>query len=951
MVQLKKINPKYESNTSRASIHYIGDNYHLNVFPFTLEELLNHVEQSVESINNNYNNSLKNNTELGDQVKAEKINFSREKVRAIYLYGSRTFQTNVNDSDFDFFIVCDDLTSENSNQGGFINNLQYALHTTIVENNSTNEIERREYELELMIVNTLYFLTFSYSQLPLMLLTVQQPNNNFILFEDEKFKFWRNYWNIYFCQLPRSKNSFLHELSFSYNKAFRFWKKLQQDNDILVQIYNNENNNLEEKLIANEMTSDALEELIIKNNLLEKANNLNFTTISERKSSYKKVKKNLAHGIRFLKYGYQICFAGYIYDYLETNTLYDKLVYNSDLFTNWKEYDDICKPLYNYWTEEFKSDIKKVLKSGRERFLQLNNETEIKQERKEKLFIIEFLNKYCENQNKYWKDGTFAKEEDQLLFKHGDNNSSDNSNTMTNEEEILKFHYSFGPFTLSRIFAINVTPMFCMEKEKRNDPIREGINCFKFDFDPVFQELENNLNYIEANKLYVECNGLIIEQQLIKENNEEVTIYKSICVPRFHLSEWNNLIENSKEITKHIDFNLNNVNLQDYIIHLKPNGVSCNLYFHNREWKVSNEKEKESWWKDWILNKNEVKQPYKDKEVTSTFWKIFKEQGMNLPTNDLINSSNDYENYTFYFILQKEHNKIIYCGCRNLITMKEEFNNWKEIGLQFNWKEQVIELKNNLSINSYFSLINNYQLYSPKLYQSLQFLNRKNEYKSFEIKSTLFKNIPSLRITNLNYPQELLDLEIIRDPPVGLVSSKYNDEKFVEIILCSIFSNVDNSNSYNNLELSDDEELVKEMNPLFFNRYLYFKKNYIKFCKLVNEYYKLNLLKEELDNKEFKIISNQFLNGAISKIDGLMNKFKKFINDKRQLKQQQQLLKKEEQFLKEEEKQKVEDNYIDVSEMWREMGIQFLISSDKNKSAFEMKTLQHFIDKIATINP
>ena len=234
-VKALKYNEKYEPESSRPSKNYKKGSEGV---PFSSDQLLNHVRENIDRITN-------------DESKPEKVFYS--KVRGVYLYGSRVFNTNVNDSDFDLLFIADDLCSSNSSDGGYSRNTQYNLHSEITVSDSNGQLV--SYELEVMMMNTSVLLGYAHIHLPVILLSVQQPNDVFVVFEDEKMKIWRENWNSWFLRLPRSRNAILHELNFSFNKAHRFWVGLQKGQ---------------------------------------------YITEKEKKDALKKVKKNLAHGIRYV---------------------------------------------------------------------------------------------------------------------------------------------------------------------------------------------------------------------------------------------------------------------------------------------------------------------------------------------------------------------------------------------------------------------------------------------------------------------------------------------------------------------------------------------------------------------------------------------------------------------------------------------------------------------------
>ncbi|KAG2374271.1 hypothetical protein C9374_010841 [Naegleria lovaniensis] len=418
-------NFKYDENSSSPSIHWREPvfEYRYGLFPFSKDELLLHIRKEITNINH--------------QSTAEKIYYSDENVRGIYMFGSRVSKTNVNDSDFDMLLIVDELHSEMAKEGGYSSNMQYMLHSSIeceVKNKSSGVNVVEKFEIEVHLMSTYFFVEYVYSELPIFMLSAQQPNADYVLYECARMKLWRQHWNQWFLRIARAKNSFLHELKYCFNKSSRFWNGL-------------------------------------KNGI--------FTTDHGRKSALKKVKKNLAHGIRYCKFAYQIVFGGCIYDYKETNKVYDDIVFNTDHYKTWEEYKIHAEQHYNKWNIEFKDDLKNVVKDALENMKKISPKPG-------SLTIVEFLNRYlaCFKVN-----GTFIDTNNNVILRHTfDKNYS--------------FQYCHGPFSLMRLFAINVTPI-----DWHDNPNKAKL--FKLNMDWKYINLELASVFYEVSS-YLECNGTIV---------------------------------------------------------------------------------------------------------------------------------------------------------------------------------------------------------------------------------------------------------------------------------------------------------------------------------------------------------------------------------------------------------------------------------------------------------
>jgi len=735
-------NPRYDVATSRPSIRWKAPASEI-VFPFDAIQLLEHIRKEIDAINNE---------------RLEHVHYSN--VRGVYLYGSCVFRTNAKDSDYDLFLISDDLSSCNAKEGGFSKNMQYLLHTCI-------RIGDLDYVIEINMMNTKYFMEKVVTHLPIILLMVQQPDSRFVLFEDVKMRMWRENWNRWNLKIIRAKNSYAHELHICKNKSKRFWNGLQEGK---------------------------------------------FKTELQQKDALKKVKKNLAHGLRYCKYSYQIVFGGSIYDYSETNTFYDMFVYDTDNFTTWDEYYKLAKPLYDQWEATMKEDFKNITKHAIRKCLECVNE--------DGLSVVQFLNRHCRKQ---LEGSTFD-----IDFA-----------SICSEEDPYALQFGFGPYSLSRMLSVNVSPVLHTEQLVSNPNM---ATLYKFDVDNVYQCLENGDNFYQL-MIYQECNGLIVKME--SDGKGGIT-YAPICVPRFYLEDFRTLERRFGN-----DFS---IKIEDYSIYENPRGINCELYFYNDGWMFSFGNDYNRWLYEWMLSKEFVNSTQKE------FLDLWHQLEMKYPCGERD------KNINFFFTYQPWNQKIIYKGCRDLCALKE-LDNWMDYAVCYDWKEVVkpLQLFSTNTIPAILEIINNTTLYSPIDFVGVHCINFKNQQHSFQIQTSIHLCIPRLRISHSSYMSSTLDADVIENPPESLTYSAFN----LEQILYAIAQTERSSNS------TVDELAVKEINPVFLQYYKRTKGRYAHLCYEVDTFYANKLKHLENDNKSFRDTCRKFLNQNTDKVGGLFFNLRK----------------------------------------------------------------------------
>ena len=748
-------NFRYDKESTGPSQYWQSHHFHENQFkfPFSSDELINQIRNFI--------------TISEEGLLKDKVLYRDDSIRGIYVFGSRVSKTNVNDSDFDLIMIVDDFYSHCIDyETRYSNNLQYLLKSSIKCNCDDEEgkLEEKEYDMEVHIMETSFFVEHVYSQLPIFMLSVLQPNSSFVLFEDEKMKLWRHHWSLWFLRISRTKNSFLHELHHCFNKAFRFW------------------NVLENKLCKDE---------------------------SERKSTLKKVKKNLAHGIRYSKYAYQFVNSGIIYDYTETNKLYDSIVFHTDSFSSWNEYKQISDALYKTWKEQLKDDLKNIIKDAL--FKCKNSESN------SSLGIQNFLNTYSSG---FEKDNPLFSELI-MVVEH-------------NYELDFSHHYKYGPYSLMRLLSVNVTPIIRSKEEHLNP---NSSQLFKIDCDMEYISLELCKLFLEC-RSYLECNGTVLSYNI--DDNGKI-VYTPVCVPRFYAMDYNFILEKVGS-----DY-FSDIDMSPIQILERPVGIRCSLFFYSGEWRFVFDDEKDNWISKWILKNFDMSRTEQE------FENLFERIGMKYP-------SHEDQMLNFFFIYQKNSNRIIYCGCRNLESMME-YENWIDFSTKYNWND-FVKSYSDIGFLELQDFVNDFEKFSPLEYEGLEFVNFKQPYKCFILKSSLHSNIPSLRLCNVNYLISKLDKYVLENPPYELTSSKYNDTRIVSSIMQSKFSSQVN-----------EDHLVNNLNPLFTKPFSQFKNIYIELCQSINIFYNEQLLSIEQDIKQFNETAKKYLRGNLV---GLFYNLKKF---------------------------------------------------------------------------
>jgi len=444
------------------------------------------------------------------------------------------------------------------------------------------------------------------------------------------------------------------------------------------------------------------------------------------------------------------------------------------------------------------------------------------QEKTDSLFTLDLLNDYF------------------TIFSKGSTFDFRSLSIATEFDESYSFQYSFGPFSLNRVLSLQVTPLM-HSQDQIKDPNKSTL--FRLDFDPIFQDGENAINFFEL-KIYTECNGMVVgtEQICEYEGQFHEVRYKPVCVPRFYLEEY-------KELDKRFGENYTKgLKLEDYTPLEKPAGVTCDLFYYDGGWKFTYGNQGEKWINNWVFaNYNDSF----EQEVLS----VWEELEMCFPNDECANMN-------FFFTYQQSSKRIIYRGCRCLSSFKES-TNWRVYGKRFHWNDQVKELPR-LDILSYFDLINDFDQYSPLYFEGIEFVNFNDEYRGFHIKSSLRSQVPFLRVTNTNYITSLIDDHIKEDPPLELITSKFNLDRIVSVIVQTTFS-----------ENNDDETVVRQLNPLFLKYFVNIKKKYLRLCNVINNFYSERLQPLENDSLQFNRECGNFLNGKVKKSTTFFPKLKR----------------------------------------------------------------------------
>lgn len=491
--------------------------------------------------------------------------------------------------------------------------------------------------------------------------------------------------------------------------------------------------------------------------------------------------------------------------------MYDELVFRTDHFTTWQQFESSVKHLYDKWMVEYKQDVKALMREARKNCLNMRRE--------HPLLVIDFLNTFCK---KFVKKSTFM--------------------IGSNVEDV---QYMFGPFTLSRLFAISVSPVLRSSDEINNPSIS---TLFKLDLDATYQNNENAVSFRDM-ELFLECNGLVVEVKPLSNNDDTTEVsYRPVCVPRFYY-------ENYQDLDARYGENYcNTIDLSRYTIFENPTGIQCQLYYYNGEWRISSSDQYSKWYL-WVMKKDD-----EFKHCTeSRFKELWNELGMQYP-------SMEDAFFNFFFVFQEKSRRIIFKGYRSLDTFKE-CKNWKEFGNKYHWKDQVNTL-NYTSMESLIAAVNDFNMYSPSEFEGVECIDFENCEHGFQLRSSLRFRVPFLRLTNINYITSIIDQDIVANPPMDLVTSKYNLDLLVSILLQSTLSAVDKS----------DELAIEELNRIFLPLYRKLKNSYLTLCKLIDDFYNNSLLNIENDYEQFNEKCKDFLEGKVRKSSILFANLRKFRN-------------------------------------------------------------------------
>ncbi|EFC43642.1 predicted protein [Naegleria gruberi] len=674
--------------------------------------------------------------------------FNRELIRGIYLFGSQVyfcrkhgvldetysklkFQTKddeileyLDDSDFDLIIVCDEMVSRNFSEGGLAADLQFKLYFDLPI--KTFDGKELEVEFEVSLVNTKYFISFVNYHQPVLLQLIceEKLDERFVIYEEDSMRRWRREFGNYFLRIPRLKYAFIHELNYSMNKSFRFWNSY----------------------IESSQTDE---------------------------TSLKKVKKNICHGYRLLRFAHQILIHGSVSDFSETNDFYQQVFVKTQNYTSWKEYEQEYQKFYDDLEEKFESLCNFILDKAES--LLVGNSSE--------LAILSFL-----------------RESKQITDEFLHISNTDNRSVAVNS---LDFLYR-GTSSSSRLFSLRVHPFDSLK------------TTFEFSLDPRIHRSENPLLYFKREDIR-QCNGLVVEQ--MEGTN------RAICLPRPQLLDVREFEKRvgSVEQEKINAFLFNSVKY--YRCFKKPFGKNVNMFFASDNWVLASPDLDFNDWKDTIYLRR------KDTCWRKDFWDCFNDLGMKNPTDrtsTFMFCWNTTRNSIMFVGSIKNETYV-----ENVFEYEETGKNlnWEVIERVASLDLEKCSLLSMKEQNEWMSSLSQTVIeLNPEIYEGLLFISLENhstinyhEYRAFEMKCPVHHHIKILNLTNKNYPSsEVLDSVVIENPPRSLINSDKIDQHLLE---CAVLSNFDIT------------QTIREINPLFQAPYKTVLEKYERLCLDIDSFY------------------------------------------------------------------------------------------------------------------
>lgn len=421
--------------------------------------------------------------------------------------------------------------------------------------------------------------------------------------------------------------------------------------------------------------------------------------ITAKRSFYdgdlRRCRKNLLHSIRYLKYAYQIVRQHKISKYRNAKKFYKLFFENTTEFTTWEQYEEIFRPLH----KKFKTR----------------------------------LNDTCYN-----------------LFKDADNETSLMDDTM--ESSSLKFmdYIEKHPLReLSRNFSIVIAPLFESqnEREQKNRVLQDHVcGCYEYsalDIVNSWPQIEQELNQIfekvsprdiiqQETQTSPSLLKLITHREVHKRLDKLIPLREcwngsvlSYEFPQY----WNDLDHFSHDF--HLKLVAHSYNyffqydadecvnmLQEENSHesscitvtRKYLGTMYMLFYFNHEWRISTNQVNEDW--KYLFSRN----THFNNDIQQQFWEIFHNSGYELPSET---------HMCFMFTLtfkpflndertqtpsqQRQQQYLIAHGCRDMITLKEQFI--ETYATRYHWQTaEVVEI---IPKQSYLEMMKNNK-YKPK---------------------------------------------------------------------------------------------------------------------------------------------------------------------------------------------------------------------------------------------
>ncbi|KAG2385674.1 hypothetical protein C9374_003489 [Naegleria lovaniensis] len=750
------------SSSSSNHIHTLGD---------LKQVLLQHVREECPAACSNKHDDL-----------PKTLFFDEEKIRAVYIFGSQTYnctkiegvvdgklsskdpfsnrggrygisprgETHVrvlsNDkkselkylasSDFDVLIVCDDLYSTDSSLGSYSSDQQFKWETGLCLN-FEDGCETAFLEFDISFYNTSYFVSYMNYHQPVYIQSVTNKywEDVFVIFEDEKMKYFRSTWCDWNMSIPRLKVAFSTELDYCFEKAQRFWNMSKGETDELK--YNDNYNRY--------TTSRTTEQL--------------------RKTS----KKNICHGLRKLRFAYQYLANGKIVDMQESNNLVQEVFDTTHYYSQWSQFETTYIPIYDENKLQFQTVCENIIGVAESLLTNYDHQSV-----HQSLAFLTFLNRYCTKDN----------QEGRKIV----NECMRSTQALTQQDQECvqnSVGYLFNDVhSLTKLFNIDVLP-FELACETITPQHLSQCTTFQLSLNPSMFYLGYDRQICNE---VLQCDGAIIE-------HVGSTSFKLLCAPRLFVPD----IRDQPELT---------YNCPSVKCFKLPYGDKVSLFFYRNNWVIACPEIERTNWKQWVLL-----QPSSSVTWRDAFWSMWDHLKMELPKDQM-------QDKTFHFVWNKQ-NGITLVSAR--VHQTCQFLSHSEMTLlceQLHWKalEPMKELDGNAtsSSNLWNQALEKSASLDPTIYEGFIFLPNDVLHASngplLQVKTPIHYLMPKLNITNPFYSgTEVLNSSVFEQPDESLVRSEMNDQALFYTAVM------------HNHELTTQiQQVIQQRNPLFLDIYKQF---------------------------------------------------------------------------------------------------------------------------------